>query len=288
MLSVKNSLLFACALLGAAIATEQAETDLTIETHLTVLEAKNHRDSLPCYNCPKHCLGPCNHRSSCSSSSSSTHCHDTSSSSTSCHPIYSSSSSCSSSSSSSDCESSSSSSCSSSSSSSCSSSSSSSCSSSSSSSCSSSSSSCSSSSDSCSSSYDTCCHELNGLKVVNTRVPFHEAAGVCKSIGMKLADIDIYNFMDATNLAFQCSGPFSKSWIGSYWHNDYCGKALALYTGSAAPGGSINVPACDSERLPVICQATCHHHSSSSSDSCSESSSSSSSSSSHCHRHRHH
>lgn len=121
-----------------------------------------------------------------------------------------------------------------------------------------------------------CPRELNGLKVVNTPVPHHKAAGVCKALGMKLADIDIYNFLDATTLAFECAGAFSASWIKSYWKDDYNGAHLALYTGNSAPGGSINVPGSCEEHLPVICQAIkpeeecgCESSSSSSWSSCS-------------------
>lgn len=99
-----------------------------------------------------------------------------------------------------------------------------------------------------------CPKELNGLKVVNTPVPFSKAAGVCKAIGMQLADLDIYNFLDATTLAFECSGAFSATWIKSYFKGTPGVKGLALYTGAAAPGGSINIPASLEEHLPVLCQ----------------------------------
>jgi hypothetical protein len=118
-----------------------------------------------------------------------------------------------------------------------------------------------------------CPRELNGLKVVNTPVPHHKAAGVCKALGMKLANLDIYNFLDATTLAFECAGAFSATWINSYFKDNYNKACLALYTGNSAPGGSVNVPACCDEHLPVLCQAIteddCGCEESSSSSACS-------------------
>lgn len=101
--------------------------------------------------------------------------------------------------------------------------------------------------------HSVCPSCLHKLTVVNTPVPFHEAEGVCRSLGKQLADLNIYNFLDATTLAFQCAGPFSMVWMKSYWKNTYNNSCLALHTGSAAPGGSINIADCHA-RLPVLCQ----------------------------------
>ena len=92
------------------------------------------------------------------------------------------------------------------------------------------------------------------LVVVNTPVPRCQADSVCRSLGMHLAHIDISNFMDATTLAFQCSGAFSQTWVDDWNGDDYAGTCLVLSTGGAAPGGAINVPSCCSTRLPVMCQ----------------------------------
>ena len=99
-----------------------------------------------------------------------------------------------------------------------------------------------------------CPNSANGLTVINTPVPFHQASHVCKSMGLDLANIDSYNFVDATNLAFQCSGAFSKTWIKSWWMDQYNGTCLALSTGASAPGGSINPAEDCNEALPVLCQ----------------------------------
>lgn len=81
---------------------------------------------------------------------------------------------------------------------------------------------------------------------------------LCKVSGLTPADINIFNFDYANELAFACSGPFSATFVGSYWKNTYAGACLALYTGNAAPGGSINVPVnrddCSLVQLPIMCQ----------------------------------
>lgn len=99
-----------------------------------------------------------------------------------------------------------------------------------------------------------CVRKLNGFTIISTPVPFFAAAKACRSFGLRLADINIENFMDATNLAFQCSGAFSQTWVKSYWGNTYGGSCLAVSTGNAAPGGSINVPQSCEVTLPVLCQ----------------------------------
>lgn len=107
---------------------------------------------------------------------------------------------------------------------------------------------------------DVCPHVRGDLVVVNTRVPRCQAEQVCKSLGMHLANIDVNNFLDATTLAYQCSGANSESWVDDWNGDEYQGTCLVLSTGSAAPGGAINAPACCSARLPVICQKKpCSH-----------------------------
>lgn len=105
-----------------------------------------------------------------------------------------------------------------------------------------------------------CPHHKGNLVVVHTEVPRCQAESVCRSLGMHLAHIDINNFLDATTLAFKCSGPNSQTWIDEWNGDDYRGACLVLSTGSAAPGGAINEPSCCSVRLPVMCQKDpCHH-----------------------------
>lgn len=105
-----------------------------------------------------------------------------------------------------------------------------------------------------------CPHHKGDLVVVNTPVPRCQADNVCRSMGMHLAHIDVNNFLEATTLAFQCSGAFSQSWIDDWNDDGYMGTCLVLSTGGAAPGGAINVPSCCSTRLPVICQKEGKRH----------------------------
>jgi len=109
-------------------------------------------------------------------------------------------------------------------------------------------------------SLDICPIKKDEMVIVKTPVPRCQAEAVCQSLGMHLAHIDIQNFLDATTQAFQCSGANSQSWIDDWNGDEYQGSCLVLSTGSAAPGGAINVPSCCSAHLPVICQKKpCHH-----------------------------
>lgn len=137
----------------------------------------------------------------------------------------------------------------------------------------------------------------HGLALVNTHVPFCEAAKVCHSYDMDLANLDIFNFLDATDVAFQCAGAFSQSWINSWSENSYGHSCLALSTGVSAPGGAINIPDSCNKKLPVLCQARkspcgwdkpCHHDRHHHDDHCSKPESSSDSSCSSRDRHHHH
>lgn len=102
--------------------------------------------------------------------------------------------------------------------------------------------------------YNRCPTLKHGLALINTHVPFCEAHKVCESYDLQLAELDIFNFLDATDVAFQCAGPFSKSWVNSWSENDYGHACLALSTGVAAPGGNINIPDSCDLKLPVLCQ----------------------------------
>jgi hypothetical protein len=97
-------------------------------------------------------------------------------------------------------------------------------------------------------------HSPAGFHVIQSGVPFSAARQACASFGMDLADVDIYTFLEVTDLAFHCSGAFSQSWIGSYWGDSYGGSCLVLSTGNMAPGGAINVPADCNTARPVICK----------------------------------
>ena len=101
--------------------------------------------------------------------------------------------------------------------------------------------------------YYKCCYSQSGLTLVDTPVAHCDAEAACRSFGLKLADVDVYNFNAATQVVFGCGGQFASAWIKSYWGNTYQNSCLALNTGVMAPGGSINTPNCGSHK-PVLCQ----------------------------------
>lgn len=90
--------------------------------------------------------------------------------------------------------------------------------------------------------------------IINTMVPRCEAEAICHVLGMHLANIDNSNFMQISNMAFQCVGANSQSWIDDWNGDKYQGTCLVLSTGSNALGGTIDAPKCCAEKLPVICQ----------------------------------
>lgn len=102
-----------------------------------------------------------------------------------------------------------------------------------------------------------CTSKFGNFTVITRPVTWDQAPNSCAMIGLRLARINIENFMDATNAAFKCSGPFSQSWVHSWNGDAYGGKGLVLSTGNAAPGGAINeVVDCNAGRN-VVCESTC-------------------------------
>lgn len=108
-----------------------------------------------------------------------------------------------------------------------------------------------------------CCLSLSGLTMIDTPVPFAGAEHACRTFGMKLADVDVFNFNEATQVVFGCGGPNSAAYIKSYWGNTYDNSCLALYTGNAVPGGAISTVMNCGKKLPVLCQGetkSCRGH----------------------------
>lgn len=101
-----------------------------------------------------------------------------------------------------------------------------------------------------------CTSKFGNFTVITRPVTWEQAPNSCAMIGLRLARINIENFMDATNAAFKCSGPFSQSWVHSWNGDAYGGKGLVLSTGNAAPGGAINeVVDCNTGRN-VVCEVS--------------------------------
>lgn len=101
-----------------------------------------------------------------------------------------------------------------------------------------------------------CTTKCGNFTVITRPVTWDQAANSCAMIGLRLAHINIENFMDATKAAFQCSGPFSQSWVHSWNGDAYDGKGLVLSTGNAAPGGAINEVVDANSGRNVICEVS--------------------------------
>lgn len=103
-----------------------------------------------------------------------------------------------------------------------------------------------------------CCRGRKGFHVIKKPMSFEKAEHACRAMGMRLADITIHNFNAATEVALDCSGRFSSSWIRSWNGDKYQGACLTLDTGVAAPGGAITTPRSCHQRYPAICQELYH------------------------------
>lgn len=103
-----------------------------------------------------------------------------------------------------------------------------------------------------------CCKSIGDFTVIDTPLPWASAEFACRTFGLRLADVDVFNFNEATKEVFACAGPNSAAYVKSYWGNTYNDSCLALHVGSAAPGGSLNVEAKCSHRLPILCQGHSH------------------------------
>lgn len=103
-----------------------------------------------------------------------------------------------------------------------------------------------------------CCKCIGEFTVIDTPLPWASADFACRTFGLRLADVDVFNFNEATKEVFACAGPNSAAYVKSYWGNTYNDSCLALHVGSAAPGGSLNVEAKCSHRLPILCQGHSH------------------------------
>lgn len=103
-----------------------------------------------------------------------------------------------------------------------------------------------------------CCRGRKGFHVIKKPMSFEKAEHACRAMGMRLAEIDIHNFNVATEIALDCSGRFSSSWIRSWNGDKYPGACLTLDTGVAAPGGAITTPRSCHQAHPTICQEVYH------------------------------
>lgn len=102
--------------------------------------------------------------------------------------------------------------------------------------------------------YDLCGNVPSSGMFVVPALGFDSAGDVCRKFGGHLARIDNENFLEATIVAFQCSGPFSETWIRSWNTDSYQRSCLVLSTGVAPRGGAINRPAVCATPRKALCQ----------------------------------
>lgn len=95
--------------------------------------------------------------------------------------------------------------------------------------------------------------------VTSKKMPACEAAEACHKMGMKLAEVTISNWESATKAMFEGIGPNEHGWVAS-WNGDSYKQAecIAMFTGSRAPGGSINIPPFCRAPKQALCQRAPH------------------------------
>jgi hypothetical protein len=106
---------------------------------------------------------------------------------------------------------------------------------------------------------EVCPFQLGDLFLLRDKVPFFKAECACREKGGVLAALDGFNFVNATNVQFNCIGPNSYSWIKSWNTDNYGHSCLALFTGSTPGGGAVAVPISCNNRVSVLCQRM-HKH----------------------------
>jgi hypothetical protein len=96
----------------------------------------------------------------------------------------------------------------------------------------------------------------NDFVLIDTPLPFDQALTACESLDLTLADIGLYKTLaSATDLAFQCIGPFRKAWIRSFYGDDYGQSCLAVRTKVMAPGGEVGIEEDCQIALPILCMS---------------------------------
>ena len=91
--------------------------------------------------------------------------------------------------------------------------------------------------------------------ILRERLPYAQAECACKQLNMHLADLTIFNFLDASHELYKELGASKHAWIRSWNGDKYApGTCLALWTGASGPGGAIAQPRSCDEPIPVVCQ----------------------------------
>ena len=100
----------------------------------------------------------------------------------------------------------------------------------------------------------TCTGTSGEFIYIPQHVVFGQAENECIIRGLDLAAITITNFLDATSTLFNCAGAHKHAWVASWNGDDYRDVGIAMYSGAATPGGSINVPYTGDDHVAVLCQ----------------------------------
>jgi hypothetical protein len=98
-------------------------------------------------------------------------------------------------------------------------------------------------------------HSDSEFVILKERLPYAQAECACNQLHLKLADLNIRNFLDASYELWHELGASKHAWVRS-WNGDKYGEGtcLALWTGSSGPNGAIAQPVSCEERIPVVCQ----------------------------------
>lgn len=98
-------------------------------------------------------------------------------------------------------------------------------------------------------------HHDSEFVILKEKLPFSQAECACKQLNLKLADLTILNFLDASFELWNELGARKHAWVHSWNGDKYApGTCLALWTGSSGPNGAIAQPVSCEERIPVVCQ----------------------------------
>jgi hypothetical protein len=96
--------------------------------------------------------------------------------------------------------------------------------------------------------------EHKGFIVLTDKAPYWEAECACRAYGLKLAELDMSNFADATESIQKALGIAQRAWIKKYSGEVFGKQCMALYTKNTKEiGGSVLPMYCDAP-VPIICQ----------------------------------
>lgn len=102
--------------------------------------------------------------------------------------------------------------------------------------------------------YSICPQTFGQLLVLNNYLTDAQGVTACCEMGFYPAGINSLNFVNASSLAYSCSGPGTGTWISSWNQDTYPGTCLAFNTAWTQGGGSINPAKSCNDAKKVMCQ----------------------------------